>query len=110
MCICSIGGRGRMAPRSRVTIWTPSLQCVSSVIMINDADVRARVNGQSLCLETFVEETPEPEVDALDNHRRAPLHIAATNGHADCVSVLLDTSASVNMLDPRGRTGKHNRS
>ena len=38
-----------------------------------------------------------------DDDRTTPLIIASAHGHADCVTLLIDSDADVNRIDEKGR-------
>ena len=63
--------------------------------------------GHVVDLRLALREVAKAEVSKLDEDGVTPLHLAATEGHKACVTVLLQAGAEIDKCDPGGWTPLH---
>lgn len=47
------------------------------------------------------------DLDCMDNYSHTPAHLAAFNGEADCMKLLISSGCSAAMEDKQGKTPAH---
>ncbi|KZV30905.1 hypothetical protein F511_36681 [Dorcoceras hygrometricum] len=71
-----------------------------SIVSINLLSVAC--TGNAVFLDELLNSGFDPDVGDING--RTPVHIAASNGHGDCVLVLLKHACSLHLRDSRGNT------
>ncbi|KAI0756725.1 ankyrin [Daedaleopsis nitida] len=64
------------------------------------------IAGDTEALQTYFQQHPDANVNALDENGYAPLHLAADRGHIDVVKLLLDRGADARIKDEDEFTAK----